>query len=150
MKAALAAQQLFLIGFLFTLPYQQDRWKTLPWLPGRDWARVVSIGRRPVVTRHTTRPYKDRPPQPARSERRRQRESQGEQTGAQKLLMECLKNRRRKVTWVQARGETSFFGGKLGKPPKHTHFGLSHHQEERQTQTAFPPKGLSRALPPHC
>lgn len=53
-------------------------------------------------------------------------------------MMECLKKRKRKVTWVGGGG----WGGKLGKPPN-THFGLSHHQEESQTQTAFPPKAPS-------
>lgn len=53
---------------------------------------------RAIVIRHATRPYKDRPPLPACSARRRQRKTQGEKIGAQKLLMEFLKNRRRKVT----------------------------------------------------
>lgn len=49
-----------------------------------------------------------------------------------------------------SKGENKFLLASWGSPPN-THFGLSHHQEVRQTQTAFPPKVLGSPSPPlHC
>lgn len=53
-------------------------------------------------------------------------------------MMKWLKNDRMKVTLTERGEKTTTWTVDWGKPPP----GLSHHQEESQTQTAFPPKIL--------
>lgn len=109
----------FLICFLFTLPYQQDRCKTPPRLPGRDGARAVRIGGGPIVTRHATRPYKDRPLcLPALREGGREKvRGKNKSTKADDGMFEASKEKSHMVV----KGGGQYYGGKLlGKPPKHT------------------------------
>lgn len=85
--------------------------------------------------------YKERPLLAPTSERKHRGETpraERVKIETKRQMMKWLKNDRMKVTLTERGEKTTTWTVDWGKPPP----GLSHHQEESQTQTAFPPKIL--------